>query len=570
MANYIIKSIKHKHFSTYLYLVALLIVTLVCGYLILSSGVESKAIQASRGSISFGDGWVDVNGQPIRDLSKMGQLPDASISEFGVISHLLPEDLPENSSLCFHAKHLYYSVWVEGEMIYQQVLPESRFYTKSDAAVWGFIPLKSAYAGKNLEIHYRPCYEKSVVGIDCVSLGSERGYLLTVLSDKLFQIIISLFFILMAFAFMVADIPMNVSKVKNHELLYLGLLSLNVGIFCFAETQTMQLFIGNEHIMHVFSWITQILVPIPLFLYADEAFGLKWKYSRTFLTLCSMTLLVVLSILNYLRIKDFHEMKYAVHFMVLVGIVVILYAMVRYYIMNRNTVLKSVYAVVRILGMVFLSMTAVIDLSRYYKNRIQDSAATIRVGILVYILCFGAASLDKAITSLRNGARAELITTLAYSDGLTGLGNRTAYKEKIAEIREKAIKFGIVMLDVNNLKTVNDSLGHEYGDKLLMKSADFIRTAFMGARFECYRIGGDEFVVLLYGDKTKKIYEQGRKKLTEICRMHNAQPSVKFVVSIASGYAETTEKQIEPDEICRAADAEMYHNKRKMKLAESI
>lgn len=560
-------SIRRKRFSIYTYLITLFVTVVGCVYLALSSKIASKAEQATAGSIDFSTEWMDSLNAPIKDTSRLDTLNDASTKSEGVIRHVLPAEIQENTSLCFRAKHIYYNVWLGGEQIYQQELPENKLYTNSDGAVWAFIPMKSEYAGQTVEIHFQLCYDVSSAGIDNVYLGSERGFLLDVLSKKLFAIVISVFFIILAFAFMAADIPMNFGKTKNHELLYLGLISLTIGVFCFVETQVVQLFIGNERIMHILSCLALLLIPIPVILYSDEAFGLAYPFSRSCLTILSTGVFIVLTILNYLDIADYHDMMIFIHGTDVIAIFVILYALLRYYILNRKTVMKSMYSVVRIIGLAVLALTGALDLSNFYGAQVQDPAASIRVGILVFILCFGAASLNKAISAVRASATAELITTLAYSDGLTGIGNRTAYQEKIEEIQEKGTKVGIVMLDVNNLKKVNDELGHEYGDKLLKKSADFIKKAFSDYHYDSFRIGGDEFVVILYGNKLKNAYEQGRAALDELCEGYNTLPDKMYKVSIASGYAEMKQNTDNLEEICRAADALMYQNKRKMKEA---
>lgn len=79
----------------------------------------------------------------------------------------------------------------------------------------------------------------------------------------------------------------------------------------------------------------------------------------------------------------------------------------------------------------------------------------------------------------------------------------TAYSGKHLEIQIK-----MVYLDVNDLKKVNDNLGHEYGDKLLKSAAKIISESF-GAFGKSYRIGGDEFCVLMSGENIEENYDKG-------------------------------------------------------------
>ncbi len=87
---------------------------------------------------------------------------------------------------------------------------------------------------------------------------------------------------------------------------------------------------------------------------------------------------------------------------------------------------------------------------------------------------------------------------MSRTDLLTGVLNRNAMNNRIDSCDEDEFlqngSFGIVFADVNGLKVMNDSHGHEAGDRLLKKAADLIKGIFLGQ--EIYRAGGDEFVVV--------------------------------------------------------------------------
>ena len=87
---------------------------------------------------------------------------------------------------------------------------------------------------------------------------------------------------------------------------------------------------------------------------------------------------------------------------------------------------------------------------------------------------------------------------LAFTDALTGLQNRTAYNKKIIELSRKKSKnlFGILLFDVDNFKSVNDTEGHLAGDKVLQRVAQRLRSVFVSPDYEIYRFGGDEFAVI--------------------------------------------------------------------------
>jgi diguanylate cyclase (GGDEF)-like protein len=160
------------------------------------------------------------------------------------------------------------------------------------------------------------------------------------------------------------------------------------------------------------------------------------------------------------------------------------------------------------------------------------------------------------------------INALAYRDSLTGVKNSTAFKEARHNI-EKAIKsedisFAIVVSDINSLKRINDSYGHEAGNELIRKSVKRICDVF--AHSPVYRIGGDEFVAVLKGDDYKNRYEL-------LARLENLTSDEFFrfgeytlPLSVASGMAEYDPKGDDTfDLVFERADKAMYLRKQKIK-----
>lgn len=102
------------------------------------------------------------------------------------------------------------------------------------------------------------------------------------------------------------------------------------------------------------------------------------------------------------------------------------------------------------------------------------------------------------------------IRNTAYRDPLTGVKSKLAYTEDVNDINadisnEQMEIFSLVVCDVNGLKLVNDTLGHKAGDEYLRKACMVVCKVFQHS--PVYRIGGDEFVVILKGDDFEKRYE---------------------------------------------------------------
>ncbi len=153
--------------------------------------------------------------------------------------------------------------------------------------------------------------------------------------------------------------------------------------------------------------------------------------------------------------------------------------------------------------------------------------------------------------------RKEEIIYLSYHDKLTGIYNRRFYEEEIKRLDVKSsLPISIIMGDVNGLKLINDTFGHEKGDELLQKSATSIKNA---CRIEdiVARWGGDEFVVLL--PRTTK--EEAKQIIKKIKYMTANEKVESIRVSIALGCDTKQETDENILKILKNAEDHMYRNK---------
>lgn len=168
----------------------------------------------------------------------------------------------------------------------------------------------------------------------------------------------------------------------------------------------------------------------------------------------------------------------------------------------------------------------------------------------------------------RNLASAELLARL---DDLTGIRNKNAFKEHVKMI-DKSIKsgnevspFGVVMCDVNDLKRMNDTRGHSYGDEVLQGASRMICEVFKHS--PVFRIGGDEFVVVLSGSdyKQREKLVKSFKLMTEANRISRSGPIVACGMAI---YHEGRDGNF--NSVFKRADQKMYKNKSKIKSKKMI
>ncbi|OAB62175.1 hypothetical protein AY599_26765 [Leptolyngbya valderiana BDU 20041] len=157
------------------------------------------------------------------------------------------------------------------------------------------------------------------------------------------------------------------------------------------------------------------------------------------------------------------------------------------------------------------------------------------------------------------------LTYNAYHDALTGLPNRALLLEQLdASLnqfkRDRNAAFAVLFVDLDRFKIINDSLGHDFGDKLLVETASRLLTCLNHGDLLA-RLGGDEFAILLreirhLGDATR-IADRVYASLNRPFRIEDRD--VYLTVSI--GIAPSADRYTKPDEILRDADIVMYHAK---------
>lgn len=156
-------------------------------------------------------------------------------------------------------------------------------------------------------------------------------------------------------------------------------------------------------------------------------------------------------------------------------------------------------------------------------------------------------------------AAEEKMTYLSLHDALTGLYNRTFFEEEMARyVANQTSNVGLIMCDVDGLKLINDSMGHDNGDALLLATANLIKNCFRSTDVVA-RVGGDEFAVLL-PDCSPETLENTVNRLQKSANQ-SATSWQGIPLSLSIGTALRTDPAVPMIEIYKEADNAMYRQK---------
>ena len=158
----------------------------------------------------------------------------------------------------------------------------------------------------------------------------------------------------------------------------------------------------------------------------------------------------------------------------------------------------------------------------------------------------------------------QLLISQAYTDGLTGLANRSQFINKldceIVSAKDKNCILGIALLDLDEFKDVNDSLGHSAGDSVLVEVSGRLKSVLRNSDVLA-RLGGDEFVILFSDLSGANDLADICRKLLQVIDMPFIIDGSEFFLSVSIGLGLFPHDGESPERLLQCADMAMYRAK---------
>ena len=175
---------------------------------------------------------------------------------------------------------------------------------------------------------------------------------------------------------------------------------------------------------------------------------------------------------------------------------------------------------------------------------------------------------SQVATAIERKRTEEKIRHLSFHDALTGLYNRAYFQEELERYNfPRYYPLSIMMVDINGLKAINDTFGHNQGDRLLQHFASLLNSISRKGDVIA-RLGGDEFVILLPSTTPQEAYRIC-ERIRKICEEDKTEPAY-LRPSIALGDATQKGEYQNTEALLKEADKRMYQNKNKNKVKETF
>ncbi len=426
----------------------------------------------------------------------------------------------------------------------------------------------------NLDIKLMAGENMPYMWVDFLKFNSGNNVWMDIFSSDKFFIMISLFmFSLGSIGFVSVIFIAFIIKSKGSifhilysfsAIFFAGLWSVSVCGFLQVITNNLQLVAFMEYIslyLSAFFYLGSVEV-----MQKDTKFGRiitleKWIYFIFISTLMLLHFAGILFISQSISIFR-------------IAIVVVI-AMAFIIVISDYKKQKSYEKILRMentMGLVLLLINAILHTINVSTIEILNQSFNIS-GILISIAVLVTITSPLISHIIRSGeieiyeGQIALLNKIAYKDPLTGLDNRYGARAFTINLEQNNIPYYVIMMDLNDLKTINDAMGHDRGDRLLVNFAECIKSVFNNENCISVRHGGDEFVIVLREDSEYKLKFYLDSLQENIDRL-NSEISDGGFISVAIGVAGSREiKHGDYDSVLKLADERMYKYKLKSKEA---
>ncbi len=417
-----------------------------------------------------------------------------------------------------------------------------------------YIELPPGAAGHEVSIIQRNMPTSYTNGQRDVFFGNKIQAELTVFSDGSYTIVFSLsmlFVSIIGFCL----IPVSKDHDTRKALTALSQLALCMFLWLFSQTSARQLIIANPFLASSVGYWCIYFFPFLIYKYFIRNYELGYHRTLRLFSFSSRSFLIVylvIGVLSLFGVVNMAQTVQAATVVVLVYSFLLLFFSIYLFVVGKEDVLVFILTMVSfIISFVIEEIALVFDdkqISSLFMHSFILLAAILIIYRTMYVFFFSNEGHDQR--------KKEAYT--AYLDPLTGVKNRESYENFLSNTDAYLLgkkNMCVVIADLNRLKKINDTFGHDRGDHVLRSVAKALREVFSSKDTSIYRIGGDEFVVVFpIGDGWDV-----DAMLDELKRRADEEAGEEDVIS--AGKCLFNRRKIPIVDAVAAADLDMYVNK---------
>lgn len=417
------------------------------------------------------------------------------------VYNYLPNDLSDTT--CIFLKTNFQSVMVEIEgfgVIYNELNDDQELMGERIEVLTHIIELKDEYAGKKITVISENVAKYQYPILEEVLIGEKGDVLLNILSGT----VVSLYFIaltaILGLALIIIGILLVINKSTKYiaDCLCLAIFTLLFDAWLICNISEIQCLINDKATLYSIYTFTLYTVLLPIFiLLRNKCTSFTKLYDSLFI------INVLIMIINFILASTTNfkllSSSIVLHIFLSVAIILMLYTVFVEYFKHKNKTILSFL----ISGSIFFFCVGLTLAAYYFPNMklaVIDYDFFVKIAFIVFVLINGVTYLQQVILASLKMSESAIYRKLAFTDLMTNLNNRSSFDHYLNTLTEEMFdSISILEVDIDGLKFVNDNFGHSVGDEMIKKVASEIKEVF-GEYGKCFRIGGDEFEIIILNE----------------------------------------------------------------------
>jgi diguanylate cyclase (GGDEF)-like protein len=451
-------------------------------------------------------------------------------------------------------KYYDYTIYLDDEPIFTYTNSNNSFTTTNGTQV-RMIRLGNDIKGKTLRMEMTPLFKNHIkyyIGAPCI--GSKADILWKSFKNDLWNFILDIGIISFGIIILIMCFVMRKTKSRD-KMFYLGILSLTCGLYMGCQYRLTHMLVKDSYVIYYLEYSVLNIIPIVVakFLDVNVNQGLPKKVCGI-MRYVVIANIVVQNVLNFAFGISFKEMLWITHIIIILLALTVIAIIVMQY-KEKNIMNMMLSCIPPMLG-------GVADLVLMYAVAKEKTVMFFPIGLYIFVAIQAVYTFQQYSQVYKKQLENDIYKKLAFTDGLTGLYNRLAFENDInTKIEDEDA--ACISIDINNLKTANDTMGHSAGDVLIKGIAEILTEA-VGKIGKVYRIGGDEFVILLENVEHADV-DALLCKIERCKKAYNKKNEIPIDFAIGMSY--NNDEDVSFEKIVLRADKLMYKNKREAKLA---
>lgn len=549
---------KRNSYQQIKYIVLFLVILIFSASIYLDSFLQVEPLDNEH-TVTLDNGWdAYIDGEPLaKGIALPYVFPKPVVGKTCTLTITLPSVFPsDNTCINVESSMAEVDVFIDGEKIYSLEGPGRGW----ERPVLGgnfanLVRIPNDAMGKKLSISYRYTSFAPFAGNITSPIMGSKASLIMLKHAQWPSLVFGYTLLFVGLVCIIVSLGMHRGRERD-SFRYFGWIQASLGAWVFSQSTSKLLIIRNPALPMNLSFLALYMLPFFLVNYVCTSYtvgnAIKTMRKISLVFPCAYIaggLLQLFGIMQYTDLLVISGLTLGIFLLVLLGM------LIRHHMSGKTKITSFLIA------MGILLTTIVIEEVLLLFNIKLNSPLLLHLGMTLSAITLFWHSTNELNEKTRNILKEQVLLSLAYTDSLTGLNNRSAYDKRIDEISSASNKtevLGVLVMDINDLKVINDTKGHKAGDMALQDFTSCI-LKLLPENAELFRIGGDEFVSFIPTIRDDQL-EDLAKTITDFFRARKA------IYTVAVGWDLHIPKKKERFiNIINRADSAMYKCKANMK-----